>query len=282
MMKIGIITDSTADLPLELAAEYGIEVVPVQVAIGDRHFRDGVDITPDQLYQEMITGPDHPTTSQPAPGVFAEYYRKMLQTKDAILSIHLTGKLSGTVRSAEIAREVFPDAAIHVIDSNSLTMGLGGLVLETARAVKRGLNLEELLDFVRKLREKTSMFVFFDTLEYIRRGGRINRIHAFIGSVLHIKPLLQLKEGELHLTGRTRSRREAVALLIEEFKKEVNNKALALIAVIYTTTRNDALELKKTIELIFNNVEIIVQQAGPALGTHAGPGAMALVAIGKE
>jgi DegV family protein with EDD domain len=281
-MKIGIITDSTADLPSELAAEYGIEVVPVQVAIGDRHFRDGLDITPDQLYHEMLTGPDHPTTSQPAPGVFVECYRKMLQTKDAILSIHLNGKLSGTVRSAEIARAEFPDANIHVIDSNSLTMGLGGLVLETARALKRNLNLEQLLDFVHKLREKSTLFVFFDTLEYMRRGGRINRIQAFVGSILHIKPLLQLKDGELHLTARTRSRREAIALLIEEFKRDINNKALSLIAVIYTTTRDDAVELKKKVEIIFTNVEIMIQQAGPALGTHAGPGAMALVAIGKE
>lgn len=281
-MKIGILTDSTADLPQALVKEYGIEVIPLQVSIDDQQYTDGVDLTPDEFFEKIRRGEHRVSTSQPAPGAFIECYHRMLERFDTVLAIHMTGKLSGTVRAAELAGEMFPDGKIRVIDSKSTSMGLGGLVLEAARAVQRGMNMEQIIAMVQHLRERVHFLVTLDTLEFVRRGGRVSRLQSLFSSVLKIKVLLKLIHGDVEAVAKVRTRRESIAMLFEKFKEQLAEETRAVISIMHTAAEEEALKLKSLIQETFQNAEIIVNQAGPTLGIHVGPGALALIMAPKE
>ncbi len=281
-MKIGILTDSTADLPQALVKEYGIEVIPLQVSIDDQQYTDGVDLTPDEFFEKIRRGEHRVSTSQPAPGAFIECYHRMLERFDTVLAIHMTGKLSGTVRAAELAGEMFPDGKIRVIDSKSTSMGLGGLVLEAARAVQRGMNMEQIIAMVQHLRERVHFLVTLDTLEFVRRGGRVSRLQSLFSSVLKIKVLLKLIHGDVEAVAKVRTRRESIAILFEKFKEQLAEETRAVISIMHTAAEEEALKLKSLIQETFQNAEIIVNQAGPTLGIHVGPGALALIMAPKE
>lgn len=280
-MKIGVVTDSTSDLTPELVSKYDINVVPLQVIIDKRDYRDGVDLSSTEFYQKLESCVAPPTTSQPSPGVFFECYRTLLKKVDAIISIHLTGDLSGTVRSARMAREMLPESNITVIDSGSTSMGLGGLVVEAARAVSRGMKMDEVVKLIEDLRKKVSFLVTLNTLEYIRKGGRVGTLQAFLGSILQIKPLLKLVHGKVELVERIRTRREAIGRIINEFKSLVAMETEGIIAVMHTKAEAEAEKVKTILQETFKNAEIIINQAGPVLGTHVGPGALALISVPK-
>lgn len=278
-MKIGIVTDSTADLPPELVSKYDIEVIPLHVSLDNQSYRDGVDLTATQFYEKLKGSAAMPTTSQPSPGAFVECYRALLTKVDAIISIHLTESLSGTVRTARIARDIMPEANIEVIDSHSTTMGLGGLVLAAAKAVKEGMKIEEVLKLVESLREKVSFLVALDTLEFIKKSGRVSALQAFFGSILQIKPILKIVHGKVEVMEKVRTRREAVLRMLNEFKSQVAVETKGVIAVMHTAAEGEAEKLRMLLEETFKNAEIIMGQAGPVLGTHAGPGAIALIGV---
>lgn len=280
-MKIGVVTDSTSDLTPELVSKYDINVVPLQVIIDKRNYRDGVDLSSTEFYQKLESCVALPTTSQPSPGVFFEYYRALLRKVDAIISIHLTGDLSGTVRSARMAREMLPESNIEVIDSESTSMGLGGLVVEAARAISRGMKMDEVVKLIEDLRKKVNFLVTLNTLEYIRKGGRVGTLQAFLGSILQIKPLLKLVHGKVALVERIRTRREALVKIINEFKSQVAVETEGIIAVMHTVAEAEAEKVKTILQETFKNAEIILNQAGPVLGTHVGPGALALISVPK-
>lgn len=280
-MKIGIVTDSTADLPQELVREYEIEVLPLQVSFDNQSFRDGVDLTPAAFYHKLQESKSTPVTSQPAPGIFIECYQKLLQKVDAILSIHLTGKFSGTVRVAELAGEMFPGADIRVVDSRSTSMGLGCLVLEAARAARNGSTPDQVVALLHHLRERVHFLVTLDTLEFLRRGGRASKMQAFLSSILQIKPLLRMARGEVELVAKVRSRRESIQMMLDHFKTLLAADSKAVIAVMYTTAEKEALKLQTIIQETFQQAEVIINQAGPVLGTHTGPGALALIGVAK-
>jgi EDD domain protein, DegV family len=278
-MKIGIVTDSTADLPQELVDKYEIEVIPLQVTINNRNYQDGVDLTATQFYHELEQSNVHPTTSGPAPGLFVECYQRLLQKVDAIISIHLTEKLSGTIHTARIAREMFPEANIQVIDSLSTTMGLGSIVIEAARAIQKGIRFEQLTGLIQELRERVNFFVILDTLEFLRRGGRASKLQSFLSSILQIKPLIKLFRGEVELVAKVRTRQQSICMLLEEFKTHVPSDTHSIIAIMHTAAEKEAQKIKLIIQETFRNAEVIMNQAGPVLGTHVGPGALALINV---
>lgn len=280
-MKIGVVTDSTSDLPQELVSKYDIEVIPLYVSMDNQNYRDGVDLTSTQFYQKLKASGSPPTTSQPSPGAFVECYRTMLKKADAILSIHLSEALSGTIRSARMAREILPEANIEIFDSQSTSMGLGGLVIEAARAVNRGMKMDEVLSLVARLREKVHFLVTLDTLEFIRRSGRVSALQAFFGSILQIKPLLKLAHGKVELVERVRTRREAINRLLNEFKSQLTEETEGIIGVMHTVAEEEAEKLRAIIQETFKNAEIILNQAGPVLGVHVGPGGLALISVPK-
>jgi DegV family protein with EDD domain len=281
-MKIGIVTDSTADLPQELIEKHEIAVVPLTVSLHGQEYRDGVDMSATRFYQEVSQGGAPPSTSQPAPGIIMECYRTLLDRFDAIISIHLTEVLSGTVRTAQLVREMMPEAKIAVIDSGSTTVGLGGLVMEAARAIERGMKFEEVVGLIKRLREKIYFIVALDTLDNVCRSGRVSKLQAFLGSLLRIKPILKLSLQEVDVIGKFRSRRDSLTKLLEEFKTHVALETESIIGIAHTAAEEEAQKLKVIVGESFRHAELIMAQAGPVLGTHVGAGAVALVNIPKE
>ena len=198
-MTVKVITDSTADLPPALAEELGITVVPLNVHFGTEVYRDGVEITADEFYRRLVTASRLPTTSQPTPGDFLSAYDEMGQTTDEILSVHVSAKLSGTMNSATQAREEYGGACrIEIIDSLQGSMGLGMLAIAAAEAARRGDSLDDVVTETRAAIPKVGFIGLLDTLEYLEKGGRIGKAQAFMGSLLRIKPLLTIRDGEAH------------------------------------------------------------------------------------
>ena len=278
-MTVKVITDSTADLPPALAEELGITVVPLNVHFGTEVYRDGVEITADEFYRRLVTASRLPTTSQPTPGDFLSAYDEMGQTTDEILSVHISAKLSGTMNSATQAREEYGGACrIEIIDSLQGSMGLGMLAIAAAEAARRGDSLDDVVTETRATISKVGFIGLLDTLEYLEKGGRIGKAQAFMGSLLRIKPLLTIRDGEAHPLERARTRAKGVDRMCELVQAEMPLKNLA---VVYTTTPDEARALAQRLQSYLPQGEVILSQVGPVVGTYLGPGVLG-VAFRKQ
>jgi DegV family protein with EDD domain len=278
-MTVKVITDSTADLPPALAEELGITVVPLNVHFGTEVYRDGVEITADEFYRRLVTASRLPTTSQPTPGDFLSAYDEMGQTTDEILSVHVSAKLSGTMNSATQAREEYGGACrIEIIDSLQGSMGLGMLAIAAAEAARRGDSLDDVVTETRAAIPKVGFIGLLDTLEYLEKGGRIGKAQAFMGSLLRIKPLLTIRDGEAHPLERARTRAKGVDRMCELVQAEMPLKDLA---VVYTTTPDEARALAQRLQSHLPQGEVILSQVGPVVGTYLGPGVLG-VAFRKQ
>lgn len=278
-MTVKIVTDSTADLPDELVKEMGITVVPVYVRFGEEVLRDRVDISEDEFYERLTHDPVHPNTTQPTPQDFVDVYKKLSPAADGIVSIHLTGKLSGTCNSALMAREtVGKECPIEVVDSETLSMALGLVVIAAAKAAKAGESMDKIVEAAKQAMPKIRLLFLLDTLEYLKKGGRIGKAKALLGSILKVKPVLTLKDGELVPAGQVRTRAKGMDKLFE-FVKEVAD--IQDLAVVYNTTPDEAQALAERIGSVFDKEKIRMARLGPGLGVHGGPGAMVVAIRGK-
>jgi len=274
-MPVRIVTDSTADLTPQLAKEHGITVVPVYVRFGHDSYRDGIDISRKEFYERLVTSPVHPTTSQPTPADFVQVYRKLSRETDKIVSIHVSSKLSGTYNSALQGKELAETKCdIKVIDSESVTMGLGMVTLAAARFASSGESLQKVTDDIKQAISNTHLLGLFDTLKYLLLGGRIGKAKALLGGILNVKPLLTLRDGELHPVGNVRTRAKGIERLSDFVK---NALGIQELAVIHTTTPDEANGLKDRLSSLVENSRLHMAQLGPALGVHAGPGLLAVV-----
>ncbi len=268
-MAIKVVTDSSADLPAELAEEMGISVVPLYVRFGEEVYRDRVEMSEDEFYRRLLHDPVHPSTTQPTPQDFAEVYQKLSKEADGIISIHLSSKLSGTCSSALQGKEmVGKGCPIEVIDSQSLTMGLGITAIAAADMVKAGKGLSEVVEAVKPMLPNVHLFGLLDTLKYLAMGGRIGKAQALLGSVLNVKPILTLKDGEVVPAGRARTRAKGID---ELFSFAQNVAGIEDLSVIYNTTPDDADKLVERIAAIFPKERIRLAKLGPVLGVHCGP-----------
>ena len=278
-MTVKVITDSTADLPPALAEELEITVVPLNVHFGTEVYRDGVEITADEFYRRLVTASRLPTTSQPTPGDFLSAYDEMGQTTDEILSVHISAKLSGTMNSATQAREEYGgESRIEIIDSLQGSMGLGMLAIAAAEAARRGGSLDDVVAETRAAIPNVGFMGLVDTLEYLEKGGRIGKAQAFVGSLLRIKPLLTIRDGEAHPLERARTRAKGVDRMCELVQAEMPLKDLA---VVYTTTPDEARSLAQRLQSYLPQGEVILSQVGPVVGTYLGPGVLG-VAFRKQ
>ncbi len=206
-MTVKIVTDSTADLPSQVAEELGIIVVPVYLRFGEKVYRDGVDIGHDEFYQKLVTSPIHPSTSQSSPSDFTDVYRKLAGETDDIVSIQVTSKLSGTYASALQGKELSATGChIEVVDSLSVSMGLGLIAIAAARLAAAGESLHTVMVEIRQAITQIRLLALFGTLKYLHRGGRIGKAKTLLGSVLNVKPLLTMRDGELVPVGQARTR----------------------------------------------------------------------------
>lgn len=279
-MTIKIVTDSTADLPPEIAKEQDISVVPLYLRFGQEVFRDMVDIDQDEFYRRLTQSNIHPSTTQPSPQDFANVYKELEKEADGIISIHATGKLSGTYNSALRGKEVAEvKCPIEVIDSEVITMGLGQLAIAANALAKAGKNLQQIVAEVKKMIPTIHMMGLLDTLKFVSLGGRIGKLQAMLGSVLNIKPLIKIKDGVLAPAGRARSRAKGIDELFNFVK---NTPEIQDISVVYSTTLEEAKTLVKRLGTIFDEAQITLARLGPVLGVHGGPGTLLVSLRGKE
>ena len=272
-MAVKVITDSISDLPADLANELGITIVPANVLFGTREYKDGVDITADEFFDKLMNGPDFPTTSQPSVGEFLDTYTAVSDGADGIVSVHVSSKVSGTFNSArQGAEHANPGCPVEVLDTLQASMGVGLIAIAAARAAQAGGSIEEVTAVARSAIERCQFMALLDTLEYLQKGGRIGKAQALVGTLLKVKPIIILLDGEVNNLAKERTRRKAVARLrreVEEFSP------LDSIAVMYSTSRDEADRLAADVEsLVTSGESPTVVQIGPVLGTYAGPDAL--------
>ena len=276
MKLVKIVVDSTADLPPELAAEWGITIVPCLVHFGHETFRENVDLSHAEFYRRLEVDPELPTTSAPGPGVFADIYRQLAVQTDQIVSIHLSSKLSAVYNSARLGAEEIKGTKVAVVDSASVSMGLGWLAVMAAREARAGRSLKEIVNMVKATRPRAQVFALLDTLEYLRRSGRVSRVVAILGALLNVKPMINVKEGDVLPVGRVRSRRKAVAQLISLVEEIA---PLDELAVLHTRARQSAEGLADQLTALFPRERMIVAQVGPIIGTHVGPNGLGVACV---
>ena len=271
---VKIVTDSTSDLPPELVQKWGITVVPLKVRFGTLAYRDGVDLTTEEFYRKLVCSQTLPTTVAPSPADFSEVYDKLAEETDEILAITLSSKLSATYEAALRGKEQKKkDCRVEVIDSLTAAMALGLLVIAAAEEAQARASLEQIITLVRKAIPKTHVRGYFDTLEYLRRGGRIGRARAFLGSVLKFNPIIGVKDGEVDGFGRLRGRAKALDWLYNFVAGFRNIKGLA---VEYATTPGEAEMLAQRLNPLFPREKIYISTIGPVVGTHVGPHVLAV------
>jgi DegV family protein with EDD domain len=279
-MAVKIVTDSTADLPPGVAEELGITVVPLYVRFGDKLYRDRVDISEDEFYDRLVHDPVHPGTSQPTPQDFAVVYKELAKDADGILSIHISGKLSGTCHSALGAKQLLEGSCpIEVIDSQWTSIALGLIAMKLADGAKTGKGLQELAAEAKALIPDIHYLGFFDTLKYLQLGGRIGKAQSLLGSLLNVKPLLTLKEGEFLPIGRVRTYSKAKDRLFEFVK---DGGKLDDVAVVHSTTPDEAEAMANRLGSLFDRKKILIARLGPVLGTHAGPGTLFVLYLSRK
>jgi DegV family protein with EDD domain len=272
MSKIHIVTDSTADLSSEQIAQYSIHVVPLSIQIDGKTLIDGVDVQAEPFLEMMRTSKELPKSSQPAVGVFQELYDELGKNGDKILSIHMTGGMSGTVKSAQAAAEI-TNSDVTVIDSRFISYALSFQVIEAAQKAQQGMLIEDIVKHLDKVRENTKLFVVVDTLDNLVKGGRIGKGRALIGSLLSIKPIASLEGGEYTPVHKARSHKQVVQYLFKQFIEDTTGKTVKYVGLSQANGYAMSDPLKKMVEQSgFNDVTVAFTT--PVISTHTGIGAI--------
>ncbi|ANB61577.1 DegV family protein [Anoxybacteroides amylolyticum] len=273
MSKVKIVTDSTVDLPNETLEAYGIEVVPLTFTIAHETYTDRVDITPEQFMEKMMKANELPKSSQPATGQFLEVYNRLGEEGYDVLSIHMTGELSGTVRSAEQAASM-AEANVTVVDSQFISLALGFQVVEAAKLAQAGKSISDIVPHLEKIKRHTHLYVTVDTLENLVKGGRIGRGKALIGSLLNIKPIAALIDGMYTPMTKARSYSQVVKYLTERFVEDTAGKTIRAVGIAHADALSLANRLKQALIDATGYEQIEIVYTTPVISTHTGPGAI--------
>lgn len=280
MQKIAVVTDSTADLNIEPNHLNNITVVALNVHFQDEVFKDGVDLSTNQFFEKLKATPHPPRTSQPSPGDFHKVYKSLLSSGyQGIISIHISKELSGTWQSASIARDMLPEEQIYVVNSKSASMGLGLIVLNTAKKLRDGASYQDAAAYAEKLADQQRIMFGVDTLEYLHRNGRIGRAAKLIGGLLNVKPILYIDdEGFVAPLGKIRGKNKFIPYLVEQAEKFCADYSGPVdVAVIHAQDRELAKELSAIVKAKIKVREAYVSEIGSVIGTHTGPGAIGLI-----
>ncbi|HEY8490834.1 MAG TPA: DegV family protein [Dehalococcoidia bacterium] len=278
-MAVRVVTDSTADLPAEVARELDITVVPLTVHFGEETFYDGVDITAGQFFDRLRSARVLPRTSQPSVGAFQDTYQRLAAEADGIVSVHISSRLSGTCNAASLAAEAVPEVPVRVVDSQTASLGLGIIAMEAARAARAGADLDAVVRVAESTRARVPIVFTLDTLEYLARGGRIGRASAFMGTLLNIKPILTVDQGEIAPLERVRTRTKALDRLCDLL---FTREHVRLGAVAHAQCPEDAEHLVAQFRARYPGVPVVTGQVGPVIGVYTGPGAVGLCVLEGE
>ena len=272
-MAIRIVTDSTADLPAEVAEQLGITVVPLNVHFGEETFLDGIDILHDEFFQRLAAARQLPTTSQPSPGKFIEAYRQLAEAGDQIVSIHISEQLSGTMNSARQAKEQMEGGSIEIIDSRQATLGTGLVAIAAAKAAQQDASYEAVLDEANRAVEQVQLFGLLETLEYLRKGGRIGKVRGFVGSLLKVRPIITVRDGIVQSATSVRSRSYGIQYMVTLAEERA---PLKQAAVMHSSTTEEAEELAERLRPLVADGQVMQGRIGSVVGTYGGPGVIAI------
>jgi DegV family protein with EDD domain len=282
--KIGIITDSTCDIPQDLVEQYAISVVPMLLTLGDRQYHDRVDLQPGEFYERLTANRVPLHTSQPTVTDFQQAYdHEARQGASELVIMTLSKTLSGTYESARMAAKDFK-LPVTVVDTKATSMGMGWQVLAAARAREAGASIKGVLDNVNNVRKKITQMVGLDTMEYIQKGGRLGAAVKWAGSLLRIKPLVGFdpRTNLVEPIGLARSYKSLVDLLHKHFFSRLKGKNLLHIAVLHGGALDTARQLAQRIQDECNPLELVINSTGPAVGIHTGPGALGLCGYSED
>jgi len=278
MAKIALVTDSTAYIPTDLVKKHNITVIPQILVWGEQTYQDGVDIQPDEFYTRLKTSKTMPTTSQASVVTMQATFQNLVDKSYEVLGVFISGKLSGTLQSANQGREALGAAAgkVTLVDSNTTAMAMGFLALAAARAAEAGASLAECRSLVEQGRDHTGVYFAVDTLEFLHRGGRIGGAQRFIGSALNLKPILAVKDGRVEAEDRVRTKSKAIDRVLELVGEQVSGKSNIRIATLHANAEAEARQLLERASQEFKPVESVLSSVSPVVGAHAGPGTVGL------
>jgi DegV family protein with EDD domain len=278
-MAVRVVTDSASDLPAEVCEQLGIEVVPLTIRFGDREYVDRKELTTEAFWQQLETAPVLPETAAPSVGAFEEAFRALhADGAEGIVCVNLSARLSATMQSAQVAAKALDGLCpIEVIDSENASMGTGNLVLHAARRAAEGADVQTIAGEVVDRRSRQRLFATLDTLEYLKKGGRIGGARALLGSMLSIKPIISVVDGAVEEAGKVRTRSKALQFILDKIP-EGNVESICVL-------HSAAADLDTFLEKVQPKVpgaEMIVGRIGPVVGVHVGPGAIGLTWIERH
>ena len=278
-----IVMDSAGDLPVEWISKYDINVIPVNVHLGNKVFLEGVDLTPDQFYSWVKETGKVPKTSQPAPQQYIKLYKDIAKPGDVILSIHLTSKLSGTYESAVLAARELQDAPFRVIPFDTLSgTGIQGYMCREAREMdRRGASVDEILERLEKIRDNNQVIFTVDTLDFAQKSGRVQMLEAILATVLKIKPIITIKEGTMAVANKVRTRKASLEYILQEMSRRMG-KNLINAAIMHANDLATALEISEKVKGILNVKNLFVEELSIGIASHLGPGTVGIVAYPVE
>lgn len=276
--KVAIVIDSTAYLPQDYLKKYNITVVPLSVIWGNEVYRDGVDMLPEEFYRRLAQSKVMPSTSQITPGAFQSTFQSLIEAGYDVLGIFLSSKISGTIQSALQAREMLPSMAekISILDSRWTTMAMGWPAVSAARAAQAGERLANCRKIAEQACANSGVLFVVETLEFMRRGGRIGGAQAFLGTALNIKPVLEMTDGKIEAVERIRTKQKAIQRVVQIVTERIQGKAPIHLAATHANSETDALTLLDSARAELDPVETLCCPLSPVIGTHAGPGTVAL------
>ena len=274
--KVAIVTDGACSLSPARGEELGIHIAPVYLTFGDKTYRAGMDLDDAEFYKLLAASKKLPTTAQPTAADFINIYNKLADEVDEIITIVISHHMSATIQSAEMAREQFDKIPVHIVDSESVSLGLGMMSLAAAKAAEQGQDAQAILKRINGIKQRLNVIFTVKTLEYLHKGGRIGGATAFLGSALDIKPILYINDGRIEPLEKQRTRIRSISRLLELTKEKAGAQPIH-VAILHGNTPEEAQQLELLVRSQFNCAELITADMGPVIGVHAGPGTLGLV-----
>ncbi|MCL6450107.1 MAG: DegV family protein [Acetobacteraceae bacterium] len=276
MGSVKVVTDSASDLPHDLANQWGVSVVPLYTQVGNETVVDGPELDREEFGRRVAVSPVRLATSQPSPGLFLEVYRRLAEDGSTVVSVHVSGRLSGTFQAANVARGMLPQADIEVVDSGTGSMALGLAVLEGARAAARGEGKEAVVTRIRRALQQTWAFFAVGSLTHLHKIGRLGRLQALLGSLLEVHPVLYLENDEIGLYDRIRGERAMVPRLVEIARSFIPPGLPLRCAVVHIRARHLADQLCQEMKRVYQCVEMIMTHASAVISAALGPNSLGL------
>ncbi len=274
--RVAVLTDSTAYLPDEVLQEYDIHVIPLIVNWGDQSYLDNVDITAEEFYDRLTKESQLPTTSQPSAGAFKEKFTELAENYDGVVAVLISEALSGTVASALAAKDMMSDFPIVVINSKLTTIALGFMAIEAAKVAQAGGSIDQVAEAANRLIGKIRLIFVVDTLEFLHKGGRIGGAKRLLGSLLAMKPILELKDGKIEAMDSVRTKKKALQTMVSQFDMDAEGKQGINVGVFHGVAEKEASELLEDLKNNYSLNSAYLTKLSPVIGVHTGPGTVGM------